>query len=727
MQETRFLLDDSFYATLLGNTTMQASLSVGYDIPRFCYHEKLSIAGNCRMCLLEISYPRSLKPLASCALPVMTGISIYTNTVMVKKAREGVLELLLLNHPLDCPVCDQAGECDLQDETSLFGGDRGRFYESKRAVEDKDCGPIVKTSMNRCIHCTKCVRFCNEICGESSLGTLGRGSDMEVGTYVDESIDSELSGNLPDVCPVGALTSKPYAFKARPWELRSFETVDIIDSLGSHIRVDIRGVEVMRILPSQAEDVNEDWITDRTRFSYDGLKTQRLNSPMVKVSGILIPTAWETAFRISASFLNLFLVKKNSETYLNIFLDYKTSICGIFGDLVDSETLMILNDFFREIGGAQIFFQQDFLISADFRSNYLLNLPLHFIEKIDLCVLIGLNIRLELPLLNLRIRKAFLNNNAMVISYGFITNLTYQYFQQGSTLNSFLNFLNGKSYVSKCLIDANFPVLFVSSSFFKTFSCFSSFEIFKGLLKYSNLFTVSGWVGLNIIDSRISLNSARDLGVTSPNLNNFSRVNSGFLYLLGVEQLNLSVEANSFFFKIFQGHSGDHIALSADVIFPGSSFFEKESLYTTLEGKVQKTKLLMSGPLFSRPDWKIIANFRIFFYTKFTAPSMAVDLTNPYVLRQLAEIDEVRKRLISLSSSFNLPQAAVAYPSHKILQGFFNISDFPRIYRFLFYLNNFFFLNNTKNFFFNNAVTRNSKIMSVCAGRYSTRQSNFWK
>ncbi len=245
--ESQFQIDSVDYPTLLNNTVMQSSLSIGYEVPRFCYHEKLSIAGNCRMCLLEVAYPRSLKPMASCALPLMPYMSLYTNTVMVKKAREGVLELLLINHPLDCPVCDQGGECDLQEQTQKYGGDRGRFYESKRAVEDKECGPIVKTSMNRCIHCTKCVRFCTEVCGESVLGTLGRGSNMEIGTYVDESIDSEFSGNLPDICPVGALTSKPYAFRARPWELRSFETLDIIDSLASRIRVDIRGTEIIRL------------------------------------------------------------------------------------------------------------------------------------------------------------------------------------------------------------------------------------------------------------------------------------------------------------------------------------------------------------------------------------------------------------------------------------------------------------------------------------------------
>ncbi|HXU26651.1 MAG TPA: NADH-quinone oxidoreductase subunit NuoG [Bacteroidia bacterium] len=729
--DIRFYLDDCDYVTVQGNTIIQSSLSIGLEIPRFCYHEKLSIAGNCRMCLLEISYPRSLKPLASCALPIMANMSIYTGTVMVKRAREGVLELLLLNHPLDCPVCDQAGECDLQDETAAFGGDRGRFYEAKRTVKDKDCGPIVKTSMIRCIHCTKCIRLCNEVFGEPSLGSLGRGVEMEIGMYdEEESIESELSGNLPDVCPVGALTSKPYAFRARPWELRSFETVDVIDSIGSRIRVDIRGNEVMRILPSQAEDVNEDWITDRTRFSYDGLKTQRLNAPMVKINGNFVPVSLDTAFRVSAKFLKSFIYPNSpmEETYLNIFLDKKTAIHGFFGDLTDTETLVALSDFFRELGANDVLFQENLNLCCDFRSNYLLNLSMDVIEKIDLCILIGLNIRLELPLLNLRIRKAFLYNNALIISFGFLTNLTYQYFQQGNTLNSVFNFLKGKSYVSKCLLDSSFPLILVGTDFVKLLSSTFCFEIFKSLAKYSNLFTETGWLGVSFVDSRISLNAARDLGFQYSGLNDEVVSRSSFIFLCNPEKaLNICNVLNPFFFKIFLGHIGDSNAFLADVILPGSSFLEKDSLYLTLEGRVQKTKFLLTAPGFSRPDWKLVVALRLYFFTNFVDERLLVtDKTAPVVKEQLSEIDSIRRRIIDFSPSFCVPEVVNSLPSHTFFN-FFSFAKYPMVYRGLFYVQNFLFVGNTTNFFFNNSITKNSKVMAVCAGRYSLRQRNFWK
>jgi NADH dehydrogenase (ubiquinone) Fe-S protein 1 len=713
-----FDLDGITYTTTPGNTAIQAALATGFDIPRFCYHEKLSIAGNCRMCLLEISYPKSLKPMASCALPLVPGMAIYTNTMMVKKAREGVLELLLINHPLDCPVCDQGGECDLQDETFKFGGDRGRFYESKRAVEDKECGPIVKTSMNRCIHCTKCVRFCQEICGEPSLGTLGRGSAMEIGTYVNnEAIESEFSGNLIDLCPVGALTSKPYAFKARPWELRNFETVDVIDSLGSRIRVDIRGTEILRILPSQVDEVNEDWITDRTRFSYDGLKTQRLYSPMLKIKGNLVSVSWETAFKIAGSFLDNFVIF--SADYFNFYLNNNTPIFGLFGDLADSESLVILNDFFKSVGGSSIFFQENLQVDTDFRSSYLLNLSLDIIEKVDFCVLVGLNVRLELPLLNLRLRKSFLSNNGLIISFGFVTNLTYHCFQQGHNMNSFFNFLKGKLYASKALLDSSFPIICVGPSFVKNVKFSSFLESFNSIIKYSNLITTLNWCGLNLVDSRISLNSSRELSLIYQGLNESPAFGSSFLYLYGVEKLDFKLYPNSLCFKIFHGHSGDINAFSSDVIFPGCTFVEKESLYITLEGRIQKTKFLVTPPSFVRTDWKIISAFRIFFFKTFYYPTFQI-------LFQFDNIKDVKNRLLEYSPSFKIVGVINSKMSHKFFVDFTFLTKFKAYKSFLYTLN-FIFTSNHKNFFTNNSITKISKIMSICAGRYSLRQSNFWK
>jgi NADH dehydrogenase (ubiquinone) Fe-S protein 1 len=725
--DSNFHLDSVAHISLPGNTAMQSSLSIGIDIPRFCYHEKLSIAGNCRMCLLEISYPRSLKPMASCALPIFSGMSIYTNTIMVKKAREGVLELLLINHPLDCPVCDQGGECDLQEQTQKYGGDRGRFYESKRAVEDKECGPIVKTSMNRCIHCTKCVRFCNEICGESVLGTLGRGADMEIGTYIENGIDSELSGNLPDVCPVGALTAKPYAFRARPWELRSFETFDIIDSIGSRIRVDIRGTEILRILPSQSEEINEDWITDRTRFSYDGLRLQRLHAPMVKISGYFVPTTWQAAFSVAGSFLCTFLDAQNlvGGNYMSVYSNGKISIFGVFGDLVDAETLVVLNDFFHELGSDCVISQKMSTVDLDFRSSYLLNLSLDLIEKADLFVFIGLNIRLELPLVNLRVRKSFLYTNALVISFGFLTSLTYQHFQQGQTLNSVFRFLNGKSYVSKCLLTSKFPVIFIGSNCFKNLSYANLFKYFVILRKYSNLFSDYGWHGLSLIDSRISSFASRDLGLQYKGMNPAPVLSLAFLYLCGVEGLDMNSQPNSINFRIFQGHSGDAIAFSADVIFPGSTFVEKEALYVNLEGKIQKTKFLLNAPSLARVDWKIVVAFRAFFLEQIciNRKNLASISTN---LGQIRTLTHVRNRLARYSPSFKIAEFLNSAPSH-VFSNFFSYYHLTYVFRPYFFVYNFIFINNSKNFYLNNAITQISKIMGVCAGRYNTRQTNFLK
>lgn len=727
--DSTFYINTIPFLSIQGNTAMQSSLSSGFDIPRFCYHEKLSIAGNCRMCLLEVAYPRSLKPMASCALPVISGMSVYTNTVMVKKAREGVLELLLINHPLDCPICDQGGECDLQEETQRFGSDRGRFYESKRAVEDKECGPIVKTSMNRCIHCTKCVRFSNEICGETTLGTLGRGSNMEIGTYVETAIESEFSGNLPDICPVGALTSKPYAFKARYWELRHFETLDIIDSIGSRIKVSIRGTEIMRILPSQSETVNEDWITDRTRYCYDGFKTQRLHAPLVKIAGSFVPTSWETAFHIAAYFLNSFSCSydryNNQPTvsYLSLFLDKKISIFGLFGDLVDSETLVCLNDFLVSFGSFNISHQQFQIIDQDFRSSYLLNISFDLIEKADLFVSVGVNLRLELPLLNLRVRKSFLYSQSLIISFGFLTSLTYQYFQQGTNINSVLAFLQGKSYVSKCLIDSKFPIIFIGHNCLKNFFSFPFLKHFHLLKKYSNIITLS-WHGLNFIESKISLLASNDLGLriseSNVNINILDNLPK-FFYLCGVENISSKFNSN-FSFKIFQGHSGDSIAFSSDVIFPGCTFIEKEALYVTLEGKVQKTKFILNSPALARMDWKIITGFHIFFNQIYRSSKHLnmLDSTHFY------HIAEIRKRLVEYSPSFDIPEILNYYPSHKINE-FFSYFFSAFFFRSCFYIHNFLFITNSKNFFFNNTITQISKIMGVCAGRFGNRQSNFLK
>ena len=394
-----------------GLTVLQACEQAGIEIPRFCYHERLSIAGNCRMCLVHME--RAPKPIASCAMPVGDGMVIETDTPEVRKMRRGVMEFLLINHPLDCPICDQGGECDLQDQSMGFGFDRGRYLENKRAVKDKNLGPLIKTIMTRCIHCTRCVRFATEVAGVHELGATGRGENMEIGTYVEKALTSELSGNMIDLCPVGALTSKPYAFTARSWELKKTESIDVLDAVGCNIRVDTRGAEVMRILPRLNEDVNEEWISDKTRFACDGLKSQRLDQPYVKRDGKLQPATWDEAFATIA--------EKTSQTTGN-------KIAAIAGDQADCESMMALKDLMNNLGSTHTDCRQDgAALSADHRASYIFNSGIAGIEDADAILLVGTNPRAEAPLVNARIRKRWLRGGFPVGLIGEAHDLTYRY------------------------------------------------------------------------------------------------------------------------------------------------------------------------------------------------------------------------------------------------------------------------------------------------------------
>ena len=366
-----------------GLTILQACGEQGIEIPRFCYHERLSVAGNCRMCLVQIE--NAPKPVASCAMTVTKGMSIHTDTELVKRARENVLELLLANHPLDCPVCDQGGECDLQDQAMAFGSDRGRFSETKRSVTDKELGPLIKTAMTRCIHCTRCVRFARDVAGIDLLGTLGRGQTMEIGTYIEATMSSVLSGNLVDLCPVGALTSKPYSFLARPWELTSIDSIDISDGLGSNIRIDSRGSEIMRILPRLNNAVNEEWLTDKARFSHDGLKYQRLDSPFLKdKTGGFVSVSWEKA-------LNHVVNRLQGVGGSNIW--------GVCGPLTDSESIIALKDWLNSLGSSNFEWDNSKFVGCGFRKDYTLGVTLSGLEEADICLLVGTDPRKEAPLL----------------------------------------------------------------------------------------------------------------------------------------------------------------------------------------------------------------------------------------------------------------------------------------------------------------------------------------
>jgi NADH dehydrogenase (ubiquinone) Fe-S protein 1 len=438
------------------STVLQACDSLGIDIPRFCFHERLLIAGNCRMCLVEIE--KSPKPVASCALPVMEGMKVFTNTPLVKKAQEGVLEFLLLNHPLDCPICDQGGECDLQDQAIFFGSDSSRFYEYKRGVEDKDCGPLIKTIMTRCIHCTRCVRFSTEIAGVPELGTLGRGTHTQIGTFISKGLSSELSGNMIDLCPVGALTSKPYAFKARSWELQNINTIDITDSCGSNIVVSIKGNEVMRVLPRLNEDINEEWISDKTRFSYDGLRIQRLGIPLLLDNKNSKEINWEASFDIFLS--NIFIDIFNLDNKLNI----------IFGKEVDLETVLVLKHYFNKLNCFSLYSNESFNNNSS-DLFYKFSDQIKNVSNYDLCILVNSDIRFEASMLNLHLRKNVRQGSLEVGFFGNNMNLTYDAYHLGLDNKSFFDLIKGKHFFSKKLKKASNPLFIINSN------CFSNNEL----------------------------------------------------------------------------------------------------------------------------------------------------------------------------------------------------------------------------------------------------------
>merc|ERR1719424_1642723 len=430
-----------------GSSILQACESVGINVPRFCFHERLSVAGNCRMCLVEIE--KSPKPVASCAMPTMPGMKIYTSSPMVKKAREGVMEFLLANHPLDCPICDQGGECDLQDQAMVYGSDRSRYTEIKRAVEDKNLGPLVKTSMTRCIHCTRCVRFSQEVAGVMALGTVGRGNAMEISTYVESTLNTELSGNVLDLCPVGALTSKPNAFGARAWEYRTTNSIDVLDGCGPSIQIDTAKGEVMRVQPRTNDDVNEEWISDKTRYAVDGLKAQRLDMPLLRgADGSLSPVSWADALGIAA--------EKLSATP-------KTAMAALAGPLVEVEALVCLKDLLNSLGSTSTSSTAAVGLSADLRPSYTLNSTIAGLEDCDALLLIGSNPRIEAPLLNARIRKLVRHRGLEVASVGKDVDLTYECTHLGDSASALTDMLNGSNAFASTLKSASKPAIIVGA------------------------------------------------------------------------------------------------------------------------------------------------------------------------------------------------------------------------------------------------------------------------
>ncbi|XP_061580436.1 NADH-ubiquinone oxidoreductase 75 kDa subunit, mitochondrial-like [Cololabis saira] len=605
-----------------GTTVLQACEKAGMQIPRFCYHERLSVAGNCRMCLVEIE--KVPKPVAACAMPAMKGWNILTDSDKTRKAREGVMEFLLANHPLDCPICDQGGECDLQDQSMQFGSDRSRFTEGKRAVEDKNIGPLIKTIMTRCIQCTRCVRFASEIAGVEDLGTTGRGNDLQIGTYVEKMFMSELSGNVIDICPVGALTSKPYAFTARPWETRKTESIDVLDAVGSNIVVSTRGGEVMRILPRLNEDINEEWISDKTRFAYDGLKRQRLTQPMVKnASGQLVPTSWEDVLTQVAGALQG--AKGND-------------VAAIVGGLVDAEALISLKDLLNRLNSDNLCTEEMFPMAgagSDLRSNYLLNTGIAGIEEADFLLLVGTNPRYEAPLINARIRKGWLHNELNVALVGKEVDLSYTYDHLGESASILQEIASGTHPFSQVLAKAKHPVVIVGSGCLQREDGAAIMAAVSTIAQNARVTSEveESWKILNVLHRVASQVAALDLGY-KPGVNTIRMNPPKVLFLLGADAgciTRQDLPKDSFI--IYQGHHGDMGAPMADIILPGAAYTEKCATYVNTEGRAQQTKVAVTPPGMGREDWRIIR-----------AISELAGVTLPY-----DTLDEVRNRLAEVS------------------------------------------------------------------------------
>ena len=573
-----------------GLTVLQACEKAGVEIPRFCYHEKLSIAGNCRMCLVEME--KSPKPVASCAMPAAEGMNIKTNTTFVEKARKGVMEFLLANHPLDCPVCDQGGECDLQDQSMFYGVDKSRFKENKRTVPEKNMGPLIKTQMTRCIHCTRCVRFATEIAGVSEIGAIGRGEDMQITTYLEQSMQSELSANVIDLCPVGALTSKPYVFEARPWELKKTETIDVMDAIGSNIRVDTYDWEVKRILPIINEDINEEWISDKTRYACDGLLHQRLDTPFIKYNKKFEKASWDEVYKI---------IKSKFEN------TSKDKICGFVGDLINMETGYIFKELFdRTLDTKNIDSRSvNQFIDTNKRENYLFNSSINGIEDSDFIFLIGTNPRYEATILNARIRKSYLNNDTKIISLNDVGDLTYPYESLNGQTQTIKDIFEGNHEISKQILSANKPLIVLGESLMISNSAKYLFNKVKEFLMKNNKIT-EDWNALNYLSCDAATVGNLDLGIINEEINLLDDLRNhkfDIVYLIGQDSLNFEKKNE---FIIYQGSHGDKGAEIADIILPGSAYTEQEGYYTNLEGKMQKAQKASYPPGEAKEDWQII-------------------------------------------------------------------------------------------------------------------------
>jgi len=659
-----------------GSNVLQACEAAGIEIPRFCYHERLSISGNCRMCLVEME--KAPKLIASCAMPAADGMVIHTNSDKVKRGREGVLEFTLINHPLDCPVCDQGGECDLQDQYLYYSGDDNRYEEGRRLVSKDDFGPLVKTVMTRCIHCTRCVRFADEIAGVPALGGIGRGDHLEITTYLEQPFASELSGNVVDLCPVGALTNKPYAFSARPWELTSTETFDVHDAMGSSIRADSRGTQVMRFLPRVHEDVNEEWISDKTRQAVDGLKYNRLDQPYVRKAGKLQPASWDEAF---AAITDKMKGVKGDK------------IAAIVGDLCDAESLYALKGLLGSLGSTNIDCRQDGAkYGGKHRVGYLFNSGIAGIDEADACLLVGTNPRKEAAVLNIRLR--YLSKRGAIAAVGEAENLTYPVENLGHTVKALENLLAGKGGFAKKLKATKKPMIILGSG---AVSHPDGAIILKLAHDIADKYGMirEDWNGFNVLHHGASRVGAMDLGLVTDHgvdgiLDGAEKGDVTVVFNLGADEIDTSRLKKAF--VIYQGSHGDEGVKQADVILPGVAYTEKPGTYVNLEGRVQQAPRAIFGPGEAREDWTILR-----------ALSEKLGKTLPY-----DNLGELRAKMIADYPSFaildHVPEESWADFG---LAG--KASDVP-------------ITNLIGDFYQTNPIARSSKVMAECSSAYEGTQ-----
>jgi NADH-quinone oxidoreductase subunit G len=666
-----------------GLTLLQACEQAGAEVPRFCYHERLSIAGNCRMCLVEVKGGPP-KPQASCAMSVNDlrpgpngePPEVFTKTPMVKKAREGVMEFLLINHPLDCPICDQGGECDLQDQAMAYGIDKNRFHENKRAVEDKNLGPLIKTEMTRCIQCTRCVRFTTEVGGIEEMGATGRGEDMEITTYLNRAISSELQGNIIDLCPVGALTSKPYEFKARPWELRKTPTIDVMDAVGSNIRVDARGREVMRILPRTHEDVNEEWISDKTRFVWDGLKTQRLDRPYVRDFGKLRPASWAEAFQRIAQRMK----------------GVKPERIGvILGDLVAAEEAFSLRQLAEQLGIKNIDCRQDGspLGERGGRAGYLFNAGIAGIEQADSILIIGSNPRLEAPVLNARIRKRYLKGGCKISLIGEPADLTYPHAYLGAGPDSLTSLLASAQATSAKPMIVLGQGAIARPDGRQVLAAAYELAVKLGAIR-------DGWNGFSVLHTAAGRVGALDVcalpgsdgGKSTREMLDAAKTGElDILFLAGADEIDTGALGSSF--VVYTGTHGDAGAHRADVILAGAAYVEKQVTFVNTEGRPQMTERASFPPGDAREDWAIYRALSEILGS--TLPWNTLDELRAAMYRQAPQLMKLDQRM----------EASTAELADLATQGGTMSSDA--------------FRSAVRDFYMTNPIARSSRTMAECS------------